>query len=561
MPQPSPPDDALREQLTAYLDGELPDEELAAIEARLATDTRLRAQIQGLERAWNALDGLPRGAAPADFARTTIEMVAVEAQKEVVARTAALPKVQRRRGLAVAGVASAAFVLAFVLVRWAAMRPDRQLLADLPVICHVDALQEVGGVAFLRELPRVAPNLLGLADTEQIEQRARDWRLLADGDRRAKADWVARLGRGERADLRDAAERFRGGLPSGRRAAAAEAFAAINTADDRDALMHTTLRYESWLASQPASEQARLRQLGERARLEELRRLDRRAAATAARSLSPDDALALRAATLSLKGGPELTEMRRALSRFGRAIETVFGAAGRPPKQAAAAREFFEGIIDRQYEYPALAVTAAAAVADGRQPNWLRRLPDRSRRAVASEVEARDELRQAREKLRQAASRVWPAIEQKLLASMSDAGRQALQRAGGPDEQRRALARLVFRVARSTRAEIDLEAFFASDAVSDRERLRLLALPVDELQAELEQMYADRMGGAAAGELPPWVRDWGPRRGRGRPGERGAPGPLGERPRRRPEGDPGRLGEPAPLRDRRPGQAGSRSAD
>ena len=123
------PDDPVREQLVAYLDGELPAEEVRQVEQRLRSDEPFRRQLQGLERAWNALDELPRATVDDNFSKTTIEMAAVEAQREVASLTAAMPVRRRRRrvGLLVSGLLAAA--AGFALVRGAATSGDRATMA------------------------------------------------------------------------------------------------------------------------------------------------------------------------------------------------------------------------------------------------------------------------------------------------------------------------------------------------------------------------------------------------------------------------------------------------
>ena len=77
------PDDARTEELVAYLDGELPDEAARLVEQRLATDDDYRRQLGELDQAWSALEALPTPTVDDKFARTTIEMVALAAQRDL----------------------------------------------------------------------------------------------------------------------------------------------------------------------------------------------------------------------------------------------------------------------------------------------------------------------------------------------------------------------------------------------------------------------------------------------------------------------------------------------
>ena len=67
------------EELVAYLDGELDVSGATRIERRLADDPAYRARLAQLERAWDMLDSLHRVEAHDDFARSTVEVIAVKA--------------------------------------------------------------------------------------------------------------------------------------------------------------------------------------------------------------------------------------------------------------------------------------------------------------------------------------------------------------------------------------------------------------------------------------------------------------------------------------------------
>lgn len=67
-PLPDPGDD----ELTAYLDGELDGAAARAVEARLANNLTARRQAEGLKKAFDLLDYLPKAEPSADFATRTI---------------------------------------------------------------------------------------------------------------------------------------------------------------------------------------------------------------------------------------------------------------------------------------------------------------------------------------------------------------------------------------------------------------------------------------------------------------------------------------------------------
>lgn len=152
-PLPYEPEE-LDAELVAYLDGELDPEESRRIDALLARDETARARLRSLERAWEALDELPRAAVDEKFTRSTVEMIALQAETDIDELEAGLPRRRRlRRSAAIAGVAAAMLAGFFVFYR-AWPDPNRQLVEDLPVLEHLDAYSQVQDISFLRELAK-----------------------------------------------------------------------------------------------------------------------------------------------------------------------------------------------------------------------------------------------------------------------------------------------------------------------------------------------------------------------------------------------------------------------
>lgn len=146
------PDDALVEQLSAYLDGELDADASHEVESRLARDEAARIALQRLERAWALLDELPRAELTSAFTRSTVEMIAVREGEQLVERRASTETLRwLLRAGAAAGVMIAAS-LGFMATRDWLDRDNRQLLQDLPVIERLDAYRELDDVEFLRQL-------------------------------------------------------------------------------------------------------------------------------------------------------------------------------------------------------------------------------------------------------------------------------------------------------------------------------------------------------------------------------------------------------------------------
>ena len=143
MNERSTPNDSgiLEEELVAYLDGELPDAERARIDKRLVEDPAVQRKMAQLQKAWDLLDMLSKAEPDAEFTRSTVEMVAIQQEKD-----AEQLQVSAQRstwlwfaggGLAIALSLAAGFFIASNQME----APERQLLQDYPVIQRVDELQ------------------------------------------------------------------------------------------------------------------------------------------------------------------------------------------------------------------------------------------------------------------------------------------------------------------------------------------------------------------------------------------------------------------------------------
>jgi hypothetical protein len=103
-----------------------------------------------LERTWELLDELDAAPAGEPFTRTTLEMVAVAAKQDAERDKAEAPR-RRRRWLFVVGVSLvAAAAVGFLAV--ASYDPERQLLRDLPLLENLDEYRQVGSIELLYKL-------------------------------------------------------------------------------------------------------------------------------------------------------------------------------------------------------------------------------------------------------------------------------------------------------------------------------------------------------------------------------------------------------------------------
>jgi anti-sigma factor RsiW len=165
-----PLSDEDRENLVAYLDGELDPKAARALEAKLSLDAEARAEADALRRTWEVLDYLPRPEATASFSSRTVERVSSPRLEAVPDRV----EIRRWPGWTLGAGWAAALLLAgalgFVGVRSlseskATPAPatrhidDNQLARDLRLIENKRLYELVGDINFLRELDD--PDLFG----------------------------------------------------------------------------------------------------------------------------------------------------------------------------------------------------------------------------------------------------------------------------------------------------------------------------------------------------------------------------------------------------------------
>jgi len=150
-----------REDLVAYLDGELKEDQTRAIDQALAESPVARHEVEMLTRTWEMLDLLPQQKAPETFTQTTMQTIRLEDKHEPsVAFERFLPQI-RFLFMAVIwlmSVSVAAWLGFTITNRWVE-NPTDQLVEDLPVIENLEAYQSLDieggtGIDFLSELER-----------------------------------------------------------------------------------------------------------------------------------------------------------------------------------------------------------------------------------------------------------------------------------------------------------------------------------------------------------------------------------------------------------------------
>lgn len=143
----------LRENLVAYLDGELDEEATREIEQLLVRSASARREVAELTRSWEALDVLPRARASDVFTEKTLTSIRLAAAGEP---TTATPWAVRLKRVAFpltwAALLAAVAVFGYSLTHeWIPTETDL-LVENLPMIERLHVYREVGDVKFLEQL-------------------------------------------------------------------------------------------------------------------------------------------------------------------------------------------------------------------------------------------------------------------------------------------------------------------------------------------------------------------------------------------------------------------------
>jgi hypothetical protein len=492
-PQPEHP---ANEELVAYLDGELAPEECRRVEDRLATDDEYRQELRDLDQAWEALNALPTTAVDDGFARTTIELACVAAQEDLSQRTAqvAAENRGRKRWWIAAGVAAA--VVAFVMVRALAVHRNNALLADLPVIGQLNALEQVTNVEFLRQL--AAANVVDelVKDEPTFNRSLADFTSANSPSLDERRKWVNSLSPEQKAELAARSRAFEDLRRNPQEKDRLRKLANdIGRADDKAELQKTLVAYGQWLSRHTAGEQETIREdfegLSTTQRIDKIRRMVERDTEEAKRQLSPEDQIQLRNEIFALAKAKK-AELLEKMPEFRERVEkwdaTKVGPALFIVREALNDNETRERTINQLLSN----LSRETREHWNKLPRWRRDRPS---------------------------GQLYEWIH------------EAVQPKWGP---------------------ADLERFFASDKLNNDERQMLLDKPKAEMEAELERLYLKSELGIderwqhfrESGE-----RGRGPRNGPGPgPPEGGRPGTG---PQRRPDGQPfePRFGPDGPPRD------------
>jgi anti-sigma factor RsiW len=152
--------DADRDELVAYLDGELDAAGQQRVETRLSLEPKVRAEIDALKKTWEMLDYLPRAEPTTEFSTRTLDAVAS-------LRPAAAARPKWLRSAACAAAVLAAGVLGFLLPGAKAPKPapppelenDPLYTQNPRVVAHLPLYMAAGTLDYLNALD--TPDLFG----------------------------------------------------------------------------------------------------------------------------------------------------------------------------------------------------------------------------------------------------------------------------------------------------------------------------------------------------------------------------------------------------------------
>jgi len=156
--------------LVAYLDGELDEAATQAVEAKIATDAEVRAELDALKQTWGLLDYLPKASASPNFTNRTMERLTLERVGGAADRTMVAPA--RRLGWLATACWAAALVLAVGVGYYGATKflslpttpepipdADRDLMRHLHVAEKWHLYENADDLEFVKKLDH--PDLFG----------------------------------------------------------------------------------------------------------------------------------------------------------------------------------------------------------------------------------------------------------------------------------------------------------------------------------------------------------------------------------------------------------------
>ena len=142
-----------RENLVAYLDGELDEVATEEIERTLAHSAEARHEVDMLTRTWELLDTLPKSKASDEFSERTLSSIKVDDLKHSEAGWFRSANWGRRMVPVFWGlVLIVAATVGFSVSRYGISEESEKLVEELPLIDNYNVYSDIVDVEFLQEL-------------------------------------------------------------------------------------------------------------------------------------------------------------------------------------------------------------------------------------------------------------------------------------------------------------------------------------------------------------------------------------------------------------------------
>jgi hypothetical protein len=252
------PVDEADEQLVAYLDGELPPEEVKALEQRLGADAALRARLRDLQNGWELLDQLPLASSSSALLETTIRMAAVQSRDPANKSLLRKPLTGARKIVFIFAACLACFVVGAGITRAREYWQYRKQLRDLPVAMHLDAFLRATDL----ELMQTLNSMPQWQQANEVADRLGEWdfslaQQIDEASPRDREKLLPTLPIEDRQLVAAAWERFERIEPT-KKEAIYQAAEKVAKRPDGAKLLQTMDRFAVWQESLPADERDKL---------------------------------------------------------------------------------------------------------------------------------------------------------------------------------------------------------------------------------------------------------------------------------------------------------------
>jgi hypothetical protein len=245
----------INEELTAYLDGELSGEELATVEQRLKEDPSYLVQMQKLQQSWDLLDVLPRTQGYDEFVKTTMEMAAVDSDRDFKKKSWLGKGLLTKLAMFLL-LPGAVFASGYAVTNQQITAPYRQLIRELPLIENHDRYSKMNfEIDFLKQLDEAAlftqegalsfpmdPSVL-MPDLDEKSEDSLSTETI--NDRRLR---LADMRPEQIEALKRSQEKFEQ-LPADRKQATADFHQQLLDQENKNQLARTMVAYYDWLKS------------------------------------------------------------------------------------------------------------------------------------------------------------------------------------------------------------------------------------------------------------------------------------------------------------------------